>query len=106
MAAVYSVCFFRAFTAVGPLQFTCPAGFVCVLRDVDVVGESNGSSDVLSIDIEGLGFIWGVQGSGGAFQTAQWRGRSVFTEGQVLEAGISGAGTWHVSASGYQLTLP
>lgn len=106
MSTVYSTCFFRAFTAVGPLQFTCPAGFVAVLRDVDVVAESNASSDVLEVAIEGLGFIWGVQGSGGAFQTAQWRGRSVFTAGQVLEATVTGPGTWHVSACGYLLSLP
>lgn len=106
MSTVYSTCFFRGFSDVGPIQFTCPAGFVAVLRDVDAVAESNASSDVLAIDIKGLGFIWGVQGSGSAFQAAQWRGRSVFTGGQVLEATFTGSGVWHVSACGYLLSLP
>jgi hypothetical protein len=88
---------------VGPLV---PAGLVYVVRDMDIVRRTTGSTDELVIYNQTLGLLVNV--NAGMLDTGQnyrWRGRQIYNEGEQF--GVQSiVGTWDVAVSGYQLTLP
>lgn len=83
-----------------------PDGLVYVVRDIDAVHTAGSSSDVFEVIGQALQLLWFATAStSDANGGAQWRGRQVFNEGeQVGFKAVSG--TWDISCSGYQLTLP
>lgn len=88
---------------VGPIV---PAGFVYIVRDIDAFDDTAGATDNLIIFSQTSGVLinW-VGPSPAAAGCYQWRGRQVYNEGEQV-ALRSFVGTWGVSISGYQLTLP
>lgn len=88
---------------VGPIV---PAGFVYVVRDIDALeltGVSGGQLQLISQVGTVVWFAGGLPGP--AAGNWSWRGRQVYNEGE--QVGFkSGAGTWSMACSGYQLTLP
>lgn len=87
----------------GPLV---PSGLVYVVRDMDIVRRSSGSTDELVVYAQTLGLLVNVvAGVLDAGQNYHWRGRQVYNEGE--QVGVQSlVGTWDVAISGYQLTLP
>jgi hypothetical protein len=108
-APVYSLRIFAtgglvpASGVVGPIV---PAGLVYVLRDIDLVELSGSTSAGFQLYGQTGNIIWVVQHSSAPGITqGQWRGRQVYNEGE--QVGFQSAtGTWSISASGYQLSLP
>lgn len=83
-----------------------PAGFIYVLRDIDVVEISGSGTGVMQVQAQTLGVLWVFQrGSTLASAYGSWRGRQVYAEGEQVGFTV-GSGTWSIAASGYQLTLP
>jgi hypothetical protein len=91
---------------VGTIGPVVPDGLVYVVRDIDVVNETGTTGDELSFigpvlnqlivirqGHEMNGFIW------------SWRGRQIYSVGE--QVGVkANVGSWSVTISGYQLTLP
>lgn len=105
MAAIYSTSFAHVSLtpSVNNTLFTCPAGYVAVLRDIDAFCESAGTQTVFFFfTAPGLPFT-GLEFAS-ANSWAQWRGRQVFGVGQELVASPS-AGTIVVKISGYLLSV-
>lgn len=109
MASVYSTLFLSGNTTGGAPVYTVPAGFVAILRDVDVYNNSLVFAELFLEDSEFGNTIWRVDNNafipGSSIGSSQWRGRQVFTEGNGFLFNAS-SGTWDVRASGYLLTLP
>lgn len=88
---------------VGPVV---PAGFVYVVRDIDVRENLATAGAYIFVKNPVGGILWihqvdaTVNGSVG-----QWRGRQVYAEGEQVGFQVS-SGDWAVTCSGYQLTLP
>lgn len=107
--AVYSLRIFAtggltvAAGKVGPLV---PDGLVYVVRDIDVVNETGASTDEMVVFNQTGGHLFVIRQAHEivGFNFA-WRGRQVYNVGEQV-AFQSTAGTWSVSCSGYQLTLP
>lgn len=82
MASIYSQLLSEGFIGGGgPTQaFYAPAGFVWVLRDVDVWCNANvaGGNFYLQSTFTGNSFWQFAPTSGGGPQFSQWRGRQVF----------------------------
>lgn len=88
---------------VGPVV---PAGFIYVLRDIDVCSFTSTTGDELLVKGPTGGNVYVVVlTAGGDRFNFQWRGRQVYAEGEQIGF-HSLAGGWDVMASGYQLTLP
>lgn len=87
------------------IGYTVPAGYVCVLRDVDAFCHPTGSASAFVIAGNLSAVIWYWENASGFVGSGQWRGRQVFRPGQIItfEAQI---GTYDFSASGYLLSLP
>lgn len=102
--AVYSIRFMAwAATELGP-SFTCPPGYVCVVRDADIYS-GGGAMINWDISINGLAHFAAGQFTIEALaQTAQWRGRQVFNAGEILTFASDGPTDGMIS--GYQLLLP
>ena len=83
-----------------------PAGFVYVVRDIDAL-EQTGTAGATMVLVGQTGaFIWLAGGlTGPAVGNWAFRGRQVYAEGEQV-AVKSTLGTWAVSVSGYQLSLP
>lgn len=105
--SVYSKRFFLGNVATGgKTLFTAPAGFVCILHDIEVVNFA-GAADALAIGVQS-----GPANAAVALWEAvpqlgwrQWSGSVPFTEGETLISS-SNAGTWTAVLSGYQLIGP
>lgn len=88
---------------VGPVV---PAGFIWVVRCIDVVEPTGTRPASLFVFNANLGLLWSVNSpAGDVTGHYQWQGRQVYAEGEKIGF-QSGSGTWSVSCSGYQLTLP
>lgn len=88
---------------VGPIV---PAGFVYVLRDIDMFEETAAGSTILTVRNQTGGVLIQVQaGTTISSRNWEWRGRQVYNEGEQV-AFLAVVGQWSVAASGYQLTLP
>lgn len=84
------------------LTYVVPAGFVAVLRDLDVIQVSSGTNGL--VIVQDSGFItWLTLATNNIWAHVQWTGRQVFTAGQSLDL-ISSGHTFHMRASGYLLT--
>lgn len=92
--------------ATGKVGPVVPSGFVYVLRDINVVRRSTGSTDEFVVYAATGGLLANVVVAnldpGSNFQ---WGGRQVYAQGEQIGF-QSLVGTWDVMASGYQLTLP
>lgn len=93
-------------TSAGTVGPVVPAGFVYVLRDVDVFEETGAQGVTLSV-VNPLGGYLTVFLTGSTLQSRvqQWRGRQVYHPGEQVGF-FAGSGQWAIMASGYQLTLP
>jgi hypothetical protein len=93
-------------SADGTLGPVVPAGFVYVLRDVDLFCSSGLVNDVLWIENQVGGILIQCIVTSSPFNTDfAWRGRQVYAPGETVGFQV-GTGTWAVAASGYALTLP
>lgn len=88
---------------VGPVV---PPGLVYVVRDIDAY-ESSGIANANMVLLgQTGGIIWNpTRGSSTGVINPQWRGRQVYQDGEQVAFEV-GLGTWSISCSGYQLTLP
>lgn len=88
---------------VGPVV---PAGFVYVLRDIDVVEISGTAPAIMQVESPVVAPLWNATRTvTGGVVNAAWRGRQVYAEGEQVGF-FAFSGTWAICASGYQLTLP
>lgn len=87
----------------GPQSFLVPAGYVGVVRDVDVTTEPTGGCNVLLL--VSLALIWIVElGLEPQFTYQAWRGRAVCPGPGVITLDTTDTASGHVS--GYLLTSP
>jgi len=102
---VYSHRFVAANNIPPVADFTCPAGYVAVLRWVNVYKASEPSGGLLNISIKAVVVMMqiNVQANDGLSQAYEFR--QVFNAGETLEF-FAGVGNWSVTASGYLLSLP
>ena len=88
---------------VGPIV---PAGLVYVLRDVDLfetTGAAGTFAQILS-PVAGVLALFAGQAEP-TTRSYPWRGRQVYAVGERVGFEVV-SGTWSITASGYQLTLP
>ena len=108
MASVYSVAFFSGdITVEDPtIDYTCPDGFVAVLRCVDVfITGLLGPANCILFDIGTGSTFWTALATPPPIQqTFRWRGRQVFEAGNGFRL-QRGEGTWGTRASGYLLSV-
>lgn len=106
MAAIYSTLFLSGNTSAGSPIFTVPAGFIAVLRDVDVYCNGIGGEELFLEDSTyGNTFArWDILTPADS-GSKQWQGRQVFNPGGGFVF-VATVGTWDVRASGYLLTAP
>lgn len=88
---------------VGPIV---PAGLVYVVRDIDVVETSGTNGTILEFQGQTLGpLTYFERTAADGLGRGSWRGRQIYNEGE--QVGFKAlSGTWSISCSGYQLTLP
>lgn len=104
MSSVYSTHFISAVGLVGTRAFTVPAGFVAVLRDLDVYNGGGFSATQVYLH-GGLGqTIWFNNFAGPGAAYASWRGRQVLTAGFAFDITTNGA--CDATLSGYLLSAP
>lgn len=88
------------------LGYTVPAGYVAVLRDVDVFCNLYSTSTEFYVAGVGGAILWYV--TVGALTDPsfyQWRGRQVFNAGDIITFAGSSNGV-DMTASGYLLSTP
>lgn len=102
--AVYSRRLLAWASDLSPAPFECPAGYVAVVRDADVV--TNGGSIIhFALAISGVCTFWNGQFTIEAVsQHFQWQGRALVLPGETLAMFQDGVTDGQVS--GYLLTLP
>ena len=109
MAAIYSVAFFSGDIDAGDptIDYTCPDGFVAVLRAVDVfITGLLGPANCILFDTGTGSTFWQALASPPPIQQSfKWRGRQVFEAGNGFTL-QRGDGTWGTRASGYLLSAP
>lgn len=105
MANVYSTAFIFQRGLAGNATYTVPAGFVVVVRDVDVYwGQQPVAPTGLVLGAAGQAF-WSWAGAIFAANNDNWRGRHVMNAGDVLTVSVTN-GNADVSVSGYRLVAP
>ncbi len=105
MANVYSTQFLTWSNPTSGVLYTVPAGYVAVVRDMDVWwdGETDEGSLIASIhNVCTFMVFYGAPSVASAFQ---WRGRVVINPGEKLEL-FPSVGNWSGVACGYLLSLP
>jgi hypothetical protein len=100
---LYSTQFLSWAVETSPPAYTVPAGFVAVVRDVDV---SSGGGEIIN-------WVWGIDGEaklgGGQFtiealnQFQEWRGRQIIPAGHFIY--VQSDGPTDGQVSGYLLSL-
>lgn len=107
MGAVYSTRFMNGFMEPGIKSYTIPAGYVAVIRDIDVCATGTLSTPVPGVEVDIGGTVFAQLGLPFALQNLSygWRGRQIANAGEVLNVRTS-VGGWYYSVSGYLLTLP
>lgn len=101
---VYSTRFLAGAGITSAVTFTCPTGFVAVLRDLDTFYAGLLVATARLIGSEGQ-TIWANAFAGGSEpEYASWRGRQVLEVGETCSLDSSGA--TDMTLSGYLLTTP
>lgn len=101
---VYSTRFLAGVGVTTAIVFTCPTGFVTVLRDLDTFYAGLLVATARLIGSEGQ-TIWANAFAGGSEpEYASWRGRQVLIAGETVSLDSSGA--TDMTLSGYLLTTP
>lgn len=106
MASVYSTrfCLHAESTSVYVPVYTVPAGYVAVLRCIDVYFGSV-TGDQVIVDVSGAPF-WSTPISTVGSSSVPYRGRQVMQEGEILNVNyvLASGGFAGVMASGYLLS--
>lgn len=109
MNNVYSARFFADTLTSTALKvlYTVPAGYVALVKSIDLVVGVTATSGV-SLQLPGSLNFWFVALPSSATIYASWRGHCVLEPGETISGIIPGytSGTAWLSASGYLLTLP
>lgn len=101
--AVYSTRFIAATMASGlHSAYTVPAGKVAIVRDVDVVSQGSTFPTTLGLYAPGVSAFLFVVTLASSALWAGWRGRQVFTAGEVLDTYDAYGGS-SIFVSGYLL---
>ena len=107
--AVYSLRIFShagLTTTPAPVGPIVPDGLIYVVRDIDVVELADEVGAIMDVINPTLGPLWRVRiVTGDIPGYHSWRGRAVYGEGEQVGFSVS-SGTWSITCSGYQLTLP
>ena len=105
MADIYSTRFIdNPSLSVGD-SYTVPTGYTAIVRDIDAaIGVNLGAFEFRFVGT-GAAVLWVWSGPSSAGESAQWRGRQVFYEGEAFGFFASGA-TFGYSACGYLLLNP
>lgn len=94
-------------TGSGAVVYTVPAGYVAVIRDIELLSGS-GTTDEVVIDATVPGplnvVIW-LHIFGAAFAWAQWAGRAVLNAGDEISVTAPADGSTYL-ISGYLLSAP
>jgi len=102
LRTVYSTRFLAWEAEETPPGFTCPTGYVAVVRDADIYS-GGGALTNFTLSINTLAHFWAGQFTIEALaQVAQWRGRQVLEPGELLVFASDGPTDGLVS--GYLLT--
>jgi hypothetical protein len=106
VATLYSTLFgvLRGVETGSVTLYTVPAGYLMVLRDVDLLSNSAGATQVFIQDGGGAG-AWKAFSATAQFQSFQWQGRQVYPAGHELQV-VLASGLWIGRFSGYLLTAP
>lgn len=92
--------------ATGEVGPVVPDGLVYVVRDIDLINDTGAPGDEIYLKGQALQLLWVVkQPSPATTVNFAWRGRQVYNAGERVGFVVV-AGTWDISVSGYQLTLP
>lgn len=112
MANVYSTLFYRngSLTAGSVIAYTVPAGFVAVVRDIDLFLNQPWDSQLLSGILVSTRFpttaLFGVLSpKARGNQPYHWEGRQVLNPGDELTLNVYDSG-WEATISGFLLALP
>lgn len=104
-ARVYSRNFVALATSTVGATVVVPAGGLYIVRDIDVV-DASGSANSFVFEGSSSQVIWfQTYTPGGPTSSFEWRGRQVIEAGDSFRV-FSGGGPWHMTVSGYSLTLP
>ena len=89
-----------------PVGPTVPTGLLYVVRDIDAFSNTGAVGDDLVAFSPVAGVLWRARlAASGNPLIWTFRGRQVYAEGETVGF-QSLQGTWSVTCSGYQLTLP
>lgn len=105
MANVYSSRFIETSASRADETFTCPAGFVAVVRDIFVFAAGEGSENGVLVLGALLGVIFNARNDGSADLWVTEHMRYVFTAGETITAQAT-AGSPSIVICGYLLTAP
>jgi hypothetical protein len=110
MARVYSTRFLFAALADGETAtYTCPTGFVAVLRFVtcaQVVSGAGSVAEWVLQEVGGAGVVFLEQALSGISESSAVQLRLVFTAGEAIRVENENTPELHLTASGYLLSLP
>jgi len=106
-APVYSTRLLQAQGLAGTISYTVPAGYILILRDLDVYCHATGVDHVLLIGAAGQA-IWHQEFDATTTFYGSWRGRQVLYETETVQiaANMSILDSADVTLSGYLLTAP
>jgi len=100
MAAPYSTQFFAGAWAIEH-TYAVPAGYIAVVRELDVVNGETTAQTIRAGTSAGADFwIQAIE----PVKSVQWTGRLVMNPGEELRVYSQGVTGWSVIASGYLLT--
>lgn len=102
--ALYSTRFAALVNQTSDVALEVPAGYVWIIRDLDVVEVTFAGDHVFAFRGSAGQDIWLVQsGTTVASSVFQWRGRQVLEPGDELVLHVE-SGEWDVTVSGYVLS--
>ena len=106
MATVYSNRLIEEKGLSGPATFVVPAGYIAVIRDLDVYYGNQLFPAYARLIGAANQKLWSVSNSIGSESYAQWRGRQVFLAGETITVSVDEGGEADVTLSGYLLIAP
>lgn len=106
MARLYSKRLLSSDFATGPINAVVPAGYIWVVRDIDLMWFGPPENDQASVSWEGVGQIFQCVGEASVEQHFQWQGRQVGNAGDTLQFLAEQYGNWTALVSGYELSTP
>lgn len=101
---VYSTRFIQVRGLDGAVTYTCPDGYVAVVRDLDAYHGATGAESSVYLIGAGGQTLWENDNSVVDASYSSWRGRQVFYEGESIQ--VSANDSTDVTVSGYLLSLP